>query len=46
MNSIKVVVLTGGPCSGKSTVLRALQDEFGEQLVVVREVATVLLEGG
>lgn len=46
MNNIKVIVLTGGPCSGKSTVLRMLQDEFSEQLVVVMEVATVLLEGG
>jgi predicted ATPase len=46
MTEIKIIVLTGGPCSGKSTVLRALQEEFGDQLVIVPEVATVLLAGG
>jgi len=46
MSDIKAIVLTGGPCGGKSTVLRALQEEFGDRLVLVPEVATVLLDGG
>jgi hypothetical protein len=43
---MKKVILTGGPCSGKSTVLEALRNEFGDKLILVPEVATVLLEGG
>ena len=43
---MKRVVLTGGPCSGKTTTLSALQEEFGEQILIVPEVATMLLEGG
>lgn len=43
---METVVLTGGPCSGKSTVMRALQDEFQSEILVVPEVATLLLEGG
>lgn len=43
---MKKIVLTGGPCSGKSTVMRALREEFGDQAVLVPEAATVLLEGG
>jgi len=40
------IVLTGGPCAGKSTCLRALAESFGESLIVVPEVATMLLSGG
>ena len=29
---MKKVVLTGGPCSGKTTVLRALKEEFGDSV--------------
>lgn len=43
---MKKIVLTGGPCSGKTTVLRALKEEFGDKIVLVPEVATILLEGG
>lgn len=42
---MKKIVLTGGPCSGKTTVLRALRDEFAG-IIIVPEVATLLLEGG
>ncbi len=41
-----MVVLTGGPCSGKSSVQRALRAELGEEIVFVPEAATLLLEGG
>jgi predicted ATPase len=43
---MKKIVLTGGPCSGKTITLRALKKEFGDQIVLVPEVATILLEGG
>lgn len=43
---MKKIVLTGGPHSGKTTTLRAVREEFENQIVVVPEVATVLLEGG
>jgi len=43
---MKRIVLTGGPCSGKTTVLRALAEEFRGQIIQVTEVATILLEGG
>jgi predicted ATPase len=43
---MKKIVLTGGPCSGKTTVLQALKEEFYDQIMIVPEVATILLEGG
>jgi predicted ATPase len=43
---MRKIVLTGGPCSGKSSVQRALRAEFGLDLVLVPEAATLLLEGG
>jgi predicted ATPase len=43
---MRKIVLTGGPCSGKSSVQRALRAEFGADLVLVPEAATLLLEGG
>lgn len=40
------VVLTGGPCAGKTSCLRALREHFGEQIVAVPEAATLLLDSG
>jgi dephospho-CoA kinase len=40
------IVLTGGPCAGKTSCLRAIRAEFGEQVVTVPEVATLLLNNG
>lgn len=40
------VVLTGGPCSGKSTVQRAVSEEFFDRVVLVPEAATMLLGNG
>lgn len=37
------IVLTGGPCSGKSTLIRILQDRFGDKLQCVPEVATIII---
>lgn len=43
---MKKIVLTGGPCAGKTTVLEVLRREFAGQALVVPEVATILLSGG
>lgn len=43
---MKKIVLTGGPCSGKTTILRVLKEEFGALLILVPEVATMLLGNG
>lgn len=37
------IVLTGGPCSGKSTVMEALKKRFGDRLHCVPEVATIVI---
>lgn len=43
---MKKIVITGGPCAGKTSVINALRERLGEQAVFVREVATILLGGG
>ena len=40
------VVITGGPCSGKSTVLDLLSREWNDRVTIVPEAATLLLSGG
>jgi hypothetical protein len=40
------VVLTGGPCAGKTCCLRAIREQLGEQVVTVPEASTLLLESG
>lgn len=40
------LALVGGCCSAKTTVLMALEATFGDDIVVMPEVATMLLEGG
>jgi hypothetical protein len=37
------MVLTGGPCAGKTSCLRAIIEEFGNQVIPMPEVATLLL---
>jgi predicted ATPase len=43
---MKKIVLTGGPCGGKTSVRRLLKQAFREQVTVVKEMATTLLKGG
>ena len=43
---VKKVVLTGGPCSGKTTVQQVLRETFPKQLIHVPEAATLLLQHG
>lgn len=40
---MKTIVLTGGPCSGKTTVLVAMAEQFRGRIQIVPEVATRLL---
>lgn len=42
----KKIVLTGGPCAGKSKASEALQTMYGGRMVAVPEAATLLFEGG
>lgn len=46
--SVKRVVLTGGPCAGKTSVLSELRDRVREnvQLLVVPEAATLMITAG
>lgn len=47
--SIEKIVITGGPCAGKSTALSRIQEHFsqlGYTVLVVAEVATELIKGG
>ncbi len=49
MKEITRIVLTGGPCAGKTTFLDWLEEEFapkGYTVLLAREVATELVEGG
>lgn len=41
----KWIVLTGGSCSGKTTTLEELEEEYGERGVFVKEAATLVLPG-
>ncbi len=44
VKDVPKIVLTGGPCSGKSSVMTALRTEFGDLLHCVPEVATIVIE--
>lgn len=43
---MKKIVVTGADRGGKSMVIEAVKKEFGGQVIVVPEVATMLLSGG
>src|SRR5579872_1102515 len=43
---IAKVVLTGGPCAGKTSCLRAISTEFAGQVLTLPETATLLLGSG
>jgi len=43
---MRKIVLTGGPCAGKTTVLGVVRQQFAGQVIVVPETATMLLSGG
>lgn len=43
---IAKVVLTGGPCAGKTSCLRAISAEFAGQVLTLPETSTLLLSSG
>ncbi len=40
------IAVTGGPCAGKTTVMEAIKRQHGNQLLVMPEVASILLDHG
>jgi putative protein kinase ArgK-like GTPase of G3E family len=43
------ILLTGGPCAGKSTALAAISQDLtqlGYKVLVVPEAATIIMKGG
>lgn len=44
--SFVTVAITGGPAGGKTTTMKELQRQFGDQVLVMPEVASILLDGG
>jgi predicted ATPase len=40
------IVLTGGPCAGKSTIAQVLEKAFQNKLVILPEAASLLFGGG
>lgn len=40
------IVLTGGPCAGKTTMTHVIARAFSESIVVLPEAATLLFSGG
>ncbi|MDR0735119.1 MAG: ATP-binding protein [Elusimicrobiota bacterium] len=43
---MKKVVITGGPASGKTTILSILKDEYGTDIEAAMEAATLVYGGG
>jgi predicted ATPase len=39
----KTFVLTGGPQSGKTSIMRAIREHFGDRVMIIPEVATALI---
>jgi CYTH domain-containing protein len=44
--SFVTVAVTGGPAGGKTTAMKELTKQFGDQVLVMPEVASILLDGG
>ena len=40
------IVITGGPCAGKTSIIEILKMELADNILVVPEAATLLLSGG
>ena len=46
---VKKIVLTGGPCAGKTTALQQIEREFTEKgyhVLIVPEAASILIGAG
>ncbi len=42
----KMIVFTGGPASGKTTALSMLKEEYGTDIEIAKEAATLIYGGG
>ena len=42
----KKIVLTGGPCAGKTTLTQVIAKAFPKHIVIVPESASLLFSGG
>lgn len=42
--SVPIMALTGGPCSGKTTTIESLKKDFGDKIVFLPEMATLLMQ--
>lgn len=40
------LAVTGGPCAAKTTALKVMGEEFGDQILVMPETASLLLDNG
>jgi predicted ATPase len=40
------LMLTGGPCAGKTTVLEAVRQTYGDHILLMPEVPTILMSNG
>jgi thymidylate kinase len=45
-SALTKIVLTGGPCAGKTSVAEILRREFAKNVLIVSESASVLYKGG
>ncbi len=47
-NKVYKLVLTGGPCSGKTTALTTIKETFSDQFIIysIPEVATMTITSG
>ncbi|PMY18520.1 hypothetical protein C1X37_33905, partial [Pseudomonas sp. FW305-3-2-15-A-R2A1] len=46
MNTVRKVVLTGGPCAGKTTLTQVIARVFQKHVVIIPEAASLLFTGG
>ncbi len=46
MNSLRFIVLTGGPGAGKTAVMEAARQIFGQSLAILPESASIVYSGG
>jgi thymidylate kinase len=46
MSHIKKIVITGGPCAGKTTVFNHLKERYSDKVIFIPEAATKLFNEG
>lgn len=46
MEKPKLIVLTGGPCAGKTDSIKAIKREYGDRVITAPEMATMFVQAG